>query len=79
VAIAFLAIARVTMIFGLSSQPRVAGDWYNHVTYGMTYLLGFVLAAPASRGSPWSACVWTSFVVAIPVGFSRHVRVNLRR
>jgi len=63
--IAFLAIARVTMISAFPPNHALAGDWYNHVTYGMTYLLGFVLAG---THRPWLALErmrWTSFVLAI--------------
>jgi len=63
--VAFLAIARVTMIDAFPPNNALAGDWYNHATYGMTFLLGFVLAGTRE---PWVALErvrWTSFVLAI--------------
>ena len=63
--IAFLAIARVTMIDAFPPTHTLVGDWYNHVTYGMTFLVGFVLAG---THKPWVALErvrWTSFVLSI--------------
>jgi len=50
--LAFLAIARITLIDIYPPNHAVAGDWYNHATYGMTFLLGFVLAGTRA---PWVA------------------------
>jgi len=56
--LAFLAIARIALIAAYPPNHALAGDWYNHATYGMTFLLGFALAgtrAPwvAIEGSRW--------------------------
>src|ERR1700730_3151059 len=50
--LAFLAIARITLIDIYPPNHAVAGDWYNHATYGMIFLLGFVLAGTRA---PWVA------------------------
>jgi glucan biosynthesis protein C len=63
--IAFLAIARVTMIATFPPNNALAGDWYNHATYGMTFLLGYLLAG---SHEPWIALErlrWTSLVLSI--------------
>jgi hypothetical protein len=63
--VAFLAFARVALIDAFPPNHALAGDWYNHVTYGMTFLLGFALAGTVK---PWTALErvrWTSFVLAI--------------
>ena len=63
--ILFLAIARLTLVSVFPANNAIVGDWYNHATYGMTFLLGFVLAG---THQPWVAMErlrWTSFVLAI--------------
>ena len=63
--VAFLAIARVTMIDRFAPNNAVVGDWYNHATYGMVFLLGFVLAGTQK---PWIAMErirWISLMLAI--------------
>jgi hypothetical protein len=50
--LAFLAVARITLIGIYPPNHAVAGDWYNHATYGMTFLSGFVLAGTRA---PWVA------------------------
>jgi glucan biosynthesis protein C len=49
--LAFLAIARITLIAVYPPNHALAGDWYNHATYGMTFLFGFVLAGTRA---PWA-------------------------
>jgi hypothetical protein len=48
--LAFLAIARMALIAVYPPNHAVTGDWYNHATYGMIFLLGFVLAGTRA---PW--------------------------
>jgi hypothetical protein len=48
--VAFLAVARIALIAVYPPNHALAGDWYNHITYGMTFLLGFVLAGTRA---PW--------------------------
>jgi hypothetical protein len=50
--LAFLAIARIALLAAYPPNHALAGDWYNHVTYGMTFLLGFALAGTRA---PWVA------------------------
>jgi glucans biosynthesis protein C len=46
----FLTIARVTLGPLFPSNNALVGDWYNHATYGMTFLLGYALAG---TNQPW--------------------------
>jgi glucan biosynthesis protein C len=48
--LAFLAIARIALIAIYPPNHALSGDWYNHATYGMTFLLGFALAGTRA---PW--------------------------
>jgi hypothetical protein len=50
--LAFLAIARMALIALYPPNHALTGDWYNHATYGMIFLLGFVLAGTRA---PWVA------------------------
>ncbi|MBS0420830.1 MAG: acyltransferase family protein [Proteobacteria bacterium] len=63
--VAFLAMARIALIDAYPPNHALVGDWYNHVTYGMTFLLGFALAG---THKPWLALErvrWTALVLAI--------------
>jgi glucans biosynthesis protein C len=50
--ILFSAIARIALISTYPPNHALVADWYNHVTYGMTFLLGFALAG---SHKPWIA------------------------
>jgi glucan biosynthesis protein C len=50
--IALLALARVTLFAIYPPSHALVGDWYNHVIYGTTFLLGFALAGTRA---PWVA------------------------
>jgi glucans biosynthesis protein C len=50
--ILFSAIARIALISTYPPNHALVADWYNHVTYGMTFLLGFALAG---SHRPWMA------------------------
>jgi hypothetical protein len=50
--IAFLAVARIGLISLYPPNHMVVGDWYNHATYGVIFLLGFTLAGTRA---PWIA------------------------
>ena len=63
--VAFLALARVILGPLFPSNNALVGDWYNHATYGMTFLLGYALAGTSA---PWIALERfrrTSLVLAI--------------
>ena len=62
--IAYLAIARVTLVSSFPGNNALVGDWYNHAVYGMTFLAGYALAGTYK---PWMALErmrWTSLVLA---------------
>jgi glucans biosynthesis protein C len=48
----FLSIARIALIPHYPPNHALVADWYNHATYGMTFLLGFALAGARA---PWIA------------------------
>jgi hypothetical protein len=48
--ILFSAIARIALISTYPPNHALVADWYNHVTYGMIFLLGFGLAG---AHKPW--------------------------
>lgn len=50
--IALLAAARLTLIAIFPPTHALVGDWYNHLLYGTTFLLGFTLAGTRA---PWVA------------------------
>jgi hypothetical protein len=50
--ILFLSIARISLIRLYPPNHALVADWYNHATYGMTFLLGFTLAGTRA---PWIA------------------------
>ena len=50
--ILFSAIARIALISTYPPNHALVADWYNHLTYGMTFLLGFALAGSPR---PWIA------------------------
>jgi glucan biosynthesis protein C len=50
--LAFLAAARIALFAAYPPNHAVVSDWYNHATYGITFLLGFVLAGTRA---PWVA------------------------
>jgi hypothetical protein len=50
--ILFLSIARIALIRLYPPNHALVADWYNHATYGMTFLLGFALAGARA---PWIA------------------------
>jgi len=63
--VVFLALARVTLGPLFPANNALVGDWYNHATYGMTFLLGYALAG---TNAPWIALERfrrTSLVLAI--------------
>lgn len=57
--VAFLAAARITLMAAYPPNHAVVGDWYNHATYGITFLLGFVLAGTRA---PWVAIERTRWI-----------------
>jgi acyltransferase-like protein len=50
--IAYLVLIRFTLSDRFPANHALAGDWYNHALYGVTFLLGFALAGTRA---PWSA------------------------
>jgi glucan biosynthesis protein C len=50
--VVFLAGARIGLIALYPPNHALVGDWYNHVTFGMVFLFGFVLAGTRA---PWVA------------------------
>jgi glucan biosynthesis protein C len=61
----FLSIARIALISHYPPNHALLADWYNHATYGMTFLLGFALAGARA---PWIAIErsrWTALGLAI--------------
>ncbi len=50
--ILFSAVARIALISTYPPNHALVADWYNHATYGMTFLLGFALAG---AHEPWIA------------------------
>ncbi|MEA3178425.1 MAG: hypothetical protein QOI59_1948 [Gammaproteobacteria bacterium] len=63
--ILFSSIARIALISTYPPNHAMVGDWYNHATYGMTFLLGFILAGTTK---PWIALErlrWISVSLAV--------------
>jgi glucans biosynthesis protein C len=63
--IAYLALARVTLVAVFPGNNALVGDWYNHAVYGMAFLAGYVLAGTCK---PWMALErmrWASLVLAV--------------
>lgn len=63
--ILFLAVARLALISNYPPNHALVADWYNHATYGMTFLLGFALAGTPA---PWIAIErsrWMALALAI--------------
>jgi Acyltransferase family len=50
--ILYLAIVRVSLIGQFPATHALVGDWYNHASYGLVFLLGFALAGTRA---PWAA------------------------
>jgi glucan biosynthesis protein C len=52
VPIVYLVVARITLLSLYPPNHALVGDWYNHATYGMVFILGFALAGTRA---PWIA------------------------
>ncbi|MFL6600080.1 MAG: acyltransferase family protein [Steroidobacteraceae bacterium] len=63
--LAFLSLARIALIAVYPPNHAVAGDWYNHATYGITFLLGFVLAGTRAPWVTIERARWTALGLAI--------------
>jgi glucans biosynthesis protein C len=50
--ILYLAIVRASLIGQFPATHALVGDWYNHASYGLVFLLGFALAGTRA---PWVA------------------------
>lgn len=59
------AVARVTLIDASPPNNALMGDWYNHATYGVTFLLGFALAGTRKPWITLKRLRWSSLIFAL--------------
>jgi glucan biosynthesis protein C len=61
----YLAVVRVALVGLFPANHALLGDWYNHASYGLVFLLGFALAGTRA---PWAAIErarWSALGLAV--------------
>jgi glucan biosynthesis protein C len=73
--VVFLSAARLALISAYPPNNAIVGDWYNHATYGMIFLFGFVLAGTRQPWISMERLRWVALVLAI-LGWAFMVAYN---
>jgi glucans biosynthesis protein C len=63
--VAYLAIARITLLSGHPSTHNLTDDWFNHATYLFLFLFGFIAARQTRFWSEVAQVRWRSLVIAL--------------